>query len=1005
MSATKILVVEDEGLTAMELQRKLKYWGYEVPTFAFSSKEAVQKAEKIKPDLVLMDIVLKGEGDGIDAAREIKNRFDIPIIYLTAYGDEKTRDRAKETKPEAYLLKPFEENELHLKIEEALYQHKIEKMLIESGEWLDRKLKNTGVIVAGSNGMVRFMNELAAKLTNFSVDQGLKRQLSEIFPITQLKTAEKSEDYLQSIVDDNSTELTNKTTLKKQDNQEIHIQYNLTPIKNDEGELVGVNLIFEDVSKELKKEEALFEREKYFRGVYNQSPLAMAIYSSKWKLVDVNPAGLELLGAKSLDELKDSELFSNLKLSETEQKNLTSGKNIKYEVEFSFEDKKPQKIYKPTDLGLVYLEILISPLEFDEKRNNYLVQFQDITKHRTKEETLQNSHDNYLEVIESVDSCLLLLDLDLNSTFLNHAALEFTDLSENQSKGKKIDVIYPSLAGQDLDKILKDALSSLSPQTLIKKHEKNGKQIFTEINVYPYSNGLNLILNDITELKIKENKLKDSESLYRSVIEKQSDILCRFTPEGKLTFSNQSYQQYFGSPHPESVVFSMTLTEQEKMMDLLGSITTQNPIKIFEGPIEMPDGELRWWQWITNALFDVDGSILEFQAVGREITSHKEKEEELEKKIRNLDMDMEKKSSEFTAIQDSLEAEIEQQKIKEEEFLKSQDQWDNELQKVSAELSKTKKSLEENIKAHKQREGELIDAKLKLEDELKSLNSEFLTSKENLEAELSARLQAEEKIQGKSEKVQIELEKISKELETNKTAFENQIKNKEKDLIDLKESFEFEIQQLKEKELESRESLDKREDVLKNLYSRFKSNINMISSLSSLQSEYMMDQMVKQLQENRNNMKAIALVHEKLYQSPDLENVNFQEYLQSLTTELTRSSTSKGIKIEVKSQNVYLDMDSTVMCGLIVNELISNSLKHAFPGKEGNITVEVLKDSEELEITVSDDGVGLPSSFDFQNAESLGIQLVRTFIDQVSGSVKINGDRGTKFEIKIPLDS
>lgn len=99
MTVAKILVVEDEGLRVMELQRKLKFWGYKVPTFAFSRKEAVKKAEKLKPDLILMDIVLKGEGDGIDAVREIKNSFDIPIIYLTAYSDENTIKRAEITEP------------------------------------------------------------------------------------------------------------------------------------------------------------------------------------------------------------------------------------------------------------------------------------------------------------------------------------------------------------------------------------------------------------------------------------------------------------------------------------------------------------------------------------------------------------------------------------------------------------------------------------------------------------------------------------------------------------------------------------------------------------------------------------------------------------------------------------------------------------------------------------------------------------------------------------------
>lgn len=121
MPAAKILVVEDEGLTALDLQRKMEHWGYDVPTLAFSSKEAVTKAKELKPDLILMDIVLKGNGDGIDAAKEIKKHSDVPIIYLTANGDEKTRKRAQDTEPLGFIIKPFQENELHQKIEKALY--------------------------------------------------------------------------------------------------------------------------------------------------------------------------------------------------------------------------------------------------------------------------------------------------------------------------------------------------------------------------------------------------------------------------------------------------------------------------------------------------------------------------------------------------------------------------------------------------------------------------------------------------------------------------------------------------------------------------------------------------------------------------------------------------------------------------------------------------------------------------------------------------------------------
>ena len=185
MTEANILVVDDEGITAMELQQKLKFWGYEVPTFAFSRKEAVKKAKKIKPDLILMDIVLKGEGDGIDAVTEIKNIFDVPIIYLTAYSDKQTMKRANITEPYDYIIKPFDDNELHESIERALYKHKIEKTLKEAGEWLDKNLKESGgaVIVTNKEGQIKFINQNAQLITGFTKEEAYIRDLSEVFNI------------------------------------------------------------------------------------------------------------------------------------------------------------------------------------------------------------------------------------------------------------------------------------------------------------------------------------------------------------------------------------------------------------------------------------------------------------------------------------------------------------------------------------------------------------------------------------------------------------------------------------------------------------------------------------------------------------------------------------------------------------------------------------------------------------------------------------------------------
>ncbi|MCP4608053.1 MAG: response regulator, partial [Planctomycetes bacterium] len=121
MANTRILVVEDEGIVAIDLQNRLERLGYDIPVVVSSGEQAIQQAADIRPDLILMDIMLEGEMDGVAAAEQIRPRFDIPVIYLTAFSDADTLQRAKITEPFGYILKPFEIRELHTTIEMALY--------------------------------------------------------------------------------------------------------------------------------------------------------------------------------------------------------------------------------------------------------------------------------------------------------------------------------------------------------------------------------------------------------------------------------------------------------------------------------------------------------------------------------------------------------------------------------------------------------------------------------------------------------------------------------------------------------------------------------------------------------------------------------------------------------------------------------------------------------------------------------------------------------------------
>jgi PAS domain S-box-containing protein len=165
LGKVKILVVEDERIVAKDIQNTLRNLGYDALSIASTGDEAIRKAGEHKPDIVLMDIVLKGKIDGIDAAAQIRSRFKIPIIYLTAYEDEDTLDRAKVTEPLGYILKPFEERDLRATLEMALYKHSMETKLYETEERYRALVEHSpdGIAIEADKKII-FANQAAAKL-------------------------------------------------------------------------------------------------------------------------------------------------------------------------------------------------------------------------------------------------------------------------------------------------------------------------------------------------------------------------------------------------------------------------------------------------------------------------------------------------------------------------------------------------------------------------------------------------------------------------------------------------------------------------------------------------------------------------------------------------------------------------------------------------------------------------------------------------------------------------
>lgn len=259
MEKAKILIVEDEVIVALDLEGKLKKLGYTVCAIASTGREAVDKAASNYPDLVLMDISLKGNISGIEAAREIFACFNIPIIYLTANADDSTFEKAKTTRPLGYLLKPFKERELKYTIEITFSRYKAERKLKEQEQWLATVLKSIGdaVITSNASGAVTFMNPVAEALTGWKRPDAIGKDTMEVFHLVDEETRILMQDFVVQVLQTDLVVPPKQTILIAKNGKEIQIDVMLSSVKDNFGNITGAVLVFRDITERQRTEEAL----------------------------------------------------------------------------------------------------------------------------------------------------------------------------------------------------------------------------------------------------------------------------------------------------------------------------------------------------------------------------------------------------------------------------------------------------------------------------------------------------------------------------------------------------------------------------------------------------------------------------------------------------------------------------------------------------------------------------------------------------------------------------
>ena len=247
----RILVVEDEAITAADIELVLEKLGYDVVGVVSNSAHAIQKTAELKPDLILMDICLVGDTDGVDTAIEIHKTDNVPVIFLTAYTDDETIQRAKKSTPYGYILKPFTERDLYSAIEMALYKFTVERDILEREQRVSTILRSIGdaVIVTDKSGLVSFLNVAAEYLTGWAAADALGKPLAEVFKLDKdaiISVSGKSESG-----DDMPRRLIASTDsiLVPKNGPHFFIDYTVTSILDDMGQNLGGVIVFRDITE------------------------------------------------------------------------------------------------------------------------------------------------------------------------------------------------------------------------------------------------------------------------------------------------------------------------------------------------------------------------------------------------------------------------------------------------------------------------------------------------------------------------------------------------------------------------------------------------------------------------------------------------------------------------------------------------------------------------------------------------------------------------------------
>ncbi len=1001
MPIAKVFIIEDEAVTALDIRNTLEKLNYEVVGIVGKGEDALRMINKTNPDIILMDIILKGELDGIETARLINIQRKTPIIYLTARYDDETIERSKSTNPYGFLLKPLNDRDLNSCLRMALFRFEAEKKLNDSDEKLNKTIKMNEVlfnsfqefaVIINQNGIITKVNN-KSNVINLITSHFLNNDVKKVF---QGKTGQKFISLIEQVLL-TGIEQNLEHIIKVNDNK---YSYNTKFVKYNENNVLA---LFTEVTTGTLYENALNESEAKYKNLVKNSPFSitrMLIKTNKFEFVNDNFVRESGYTLKEFNDISNKEYQQMIhpddrnELMNEYSKWIASGckdvKNLVYRIKNKNKDFIWLDSYHFADIAADGSIAAINQI--------YL----NINKQKHYEEVLGESK-QYLDALfqQSHDGILIAkIDTPINWNKNSNSDKQLDYIMKNtkivranqplaEQFGIPIEEVIKVSSEKHYGNSLKEAklrwktfLNNGNSQLNDYYTRPDGSIIYFEGDYYClYDNqkryiGYIGIQRDMTERQTTDEKIRLSEEKFRAVAESIPAQVVIYQ-DNKFVYANPYSEKITGYKTEETLKMKFwdivhhdykDIVKKRGQKRLLGETVPDN----YEMKIITKNNEERWLSYSAR-MIDYNGKRAVI-GIATDITENKKSQDSIrlsEEKYRNFV----KYSSEGiyrlefkVPVSTKLAVDKQVDMIRDKVFIA-------ECNHVFANMydEKPEDIIWKSINTLKYQSIDLTSRILKF-----IINDYSIIDDEVSEFDSS----------GIERKFIVNISGVI-----------------ENDILTSIWGVQRDITEKKKAEEALRRSLNEKDILLKEIHHRVKNNLQIVTSLLKIQSGYVKDEKIKQLfKESQNRVQSMSLIHQKLYQTKDISHIDFKEYIENVTTHLQHSYgiLEDRVKISIDVINMVLSIDNAIPAGLIINELVSNSLKHAFPdGKSGNIFINAAYDdyNKEYWFLVRDDGIGCNEKIDFENSTSFGLKLVDTLVKQLGGVIEIVIKGGSEFRI------